>query len=174
MGWGRFIASLVLGVMFAVAACSSNLSGQPLGMGDDVHRDVDPTTLPPQPNGEAPPDSPFARVDGSGAYGPEYDAYAALTICGSTRSSDASTHESDSARPAAAHESGAADADDGMTLVDGASYGGDAASSAGCVPLPAACTNEPDCACLFRALAAEIPCPYPHCSGTDGFKIYCP
>ncbi len=160
--------------MVGVAACSGNSSGRPLGMGDDVHTDVDATVLPPQPNQVAPPDSPFARVDGSGAYGAVYDAYAALTICGSMRSSDASSPVSDSARPADTHESDAAEADDGGMPADGASYGGDDASSAACVPLPAACANEPDCPCLFRALAAEIPCSYPHCSVDDGFKIYCP
>lgn len=173
MAWGRSIASLALGSVFAAAACSSSSSSSPapLGVGDDVHVDVDATAAPPQPNQNVPPDSPFAPVDGSSAYGAAYDANAVLTICASSASSDAS----DSVKPVAAQESGAPAAYDAGSAADAAaSYGGDGGPSAACSPLPAACANEPDCECLFRVLAAEIPCSYPHCSVDKGYKVYCP
>ena len=171
MAWGRSIASLALGSVFAAAACSgSSSSPPPLGVGDDVHVDVDATAAPPQPNQNVPPGSPFAPVDGSTTYGAAYDANAVLTICASSPSSDAS----DAVKPVTAQESGAPAAYDAGIVADAASYGGDGASPAACNPLPAACANEPDCECLFRVLSAEIPCSYPHCSVDKGYKIYCP
>ncbi len=155
MGWYRHAVLLALGAVYGPAACSS-LSGQPLGTGDHVLHDVDATSLPPQPTQDVPPDSPFAPVDGSSAYGMS-DGYSpgVLTICASSGSDLAD----------AAQEPDAAGS--------GAGTGSDGASTP-CEPLPAACANEPDCVCLFRALAAEIQCPYPHCATDHGFKIYCP
>ena len=75
MAWGRTVATFALGVMSMAAACGT-LSSAPLGNGDRVIGDVDATKLPPQPTENVPPDSPFAPVDGSRSYGPEYDAYA--------------------------------------------------------------------------------------------------
>jgi hypothetical protein len=169
--------------MFGAAACST-LSGAPLGKGDRVFTDVDATSLPPQPNQTLSPDSAFAPVEGSTGYGSVYDAYAVLSICGAAP--DASKGKADSETPSAGPESGpasgddagaeddAAPVDDAATASDVASYPSGAGSSAACETMPAACANEPDCECLFQALAAKIPCSYPHCSAVDGFQIYCP
>jgi hypothetical protein len=171
MAWGRSVATLALGVLFTAAACGT-LSGAPLGNGDRVIGDVDATQLPPQPSENVPPDSPFAPVDGSRSYGSEYDAYALLTVCSSSLVPDASA---EGAGPSAPSRGSDAEALlDGEAVSDAPSYPGDAPASASCEPLPAACANEPDCECLLRVLAAKIPCPYPHCSVDNGFKMYCP
>lgn len=183
MAWGRPIVSLALAVLFGAAACST-LSGAPLGKGDRVFTDVDATTLPPQPSQTLPPDSAFAPVEGSVSYGPAYDASAVLSICGAE--AGASKGKTDSAAPSAGPKSGpasgedagggddAAPVEDAATTSDVSSYPSGTGSSAACEAMPAACANEPDCECLFRALAAKIPCSYPHCSAVDGFQIYCP
>jgi hypothetical protein len=171
MAWGRTVATFALGVMSLAAACAT-LSSAPLGSGDRVIVDVDATTLPPQPTQNVPPDSPFAPVDGSRGYGPEYDAYALLTVCSSNLVPDASAEGA--GPPAPSRGSDAEALRDGEAVSDAPSYAGAASASAGCEPLPAACANEPDCECLLRVLAAKIPCPYPHCSVDNGFKMYCP
>jgi hypothetical protein len=125
-------------------AACSSLSSAPIATKDRVIHDVDATSLPPQPDAALGPDSPFAPDD-SGDFGAYYDASAILSICAATPAADAS------------QEREAASAD---------------ASS--CDPLPSACENEPDCECLFRVLASQIPCAYPHCSIDNGFKLYCP
>lgn len=153
----RLVASFVVAAICAVAAACSGISSTPIATKDNVIHDVDATELPPQPDGALPPDSPFAPLDSSSAFGSEYDAYAVLTVCSANPVTDAAAGKTTKAS--------------------------DAAYSAGggtpCQPLPAACQNEPDCNCLFTALAAQIPCSYPHCSvgGTEGggdFELYCP
>jgi hypothetical protein len=125
-------------------------------MGDRVFVDVEASTLPPQPDADLDPDGIFAPVDSSAMYGTRYgDASAALTIC--------------------------ARADGGQSTADGATgsspYPADGGAATGCVPFPASCASatEPDCVCLFKAFAAQIPCAYPSCGvGKNGFDIYCP
>jgi hypothetical protein len=150
----RLVALLVSGAIGG-AACSSATS-KPLGMGDRVFVDVEASTLPPQPDANFDPDGIFAPVDSSGIYGRGYgDAAAELIVC---------------ARP-----------DGGPSATDGgsgsAAYPADGSAATACVPFPASCASgvEPDCECLFGALAAQIPCPYPHCGVMkNGFSIYCP
>jgi hypothetical protein len=156
MARGRYIALLVSGALGG-AACTSATTGKPLGAGDHVFVDVEASTLPPQPDADLDPDGTFARVDSSAIYGRRYgDAYAELTICAR---SDGGSSAADGAAG-----SGAYPADGGP-------------ATTGCVPFPASCAGaaEPDCVCLFRAFASQIPCAYPSCGVTkSGFGIYCP
>jgi hypothetical protein len=153
MARGRLVVFLVSGAIGG-AACSSATTSKPLGMGDRVFVDVEASTLPPQPDADLDPDGIFAPVDSSAIYGKRYgDAYALLTIC----------PRSDGGQSAA---DGAPDSS--MDPADGG-------AATGCVPFPASCATAPDCVCLFRAFAAQIPCAYPSCGvGKNGFDIYCP
>jgi hypothetical protein len=160
MAWGRLVALVAVGALGCVAACSST-SGSPGGKvvdpPDHLYVDVDASTLPDQPDGDLGPDSPFAPVDGSAAYGDSYDAYAVLTVCPPS-------------------DGGVDGGVDGAGR-DGAAYSADGGAAAqGCQPLPAGCVSTPNCDCLLRVLAAETPCAYAHCSvGMDkGFSLYCP
>jgi hypothetical protein len=146
---GRPVALLAASIVCGLAVACSSLSSAPIATKDRVIHDVDATDLPPQPDADLPPDSPFAPVESSTTLGTEYDAYAVLTICAPKSAADA-----------APQQAGATSSDAGAT--------------GACEPMPSACENEPDCLCLFHALAAEIPCEYPHCSMDDGFKLYCP
>ena len=166
MARGRLVAWVTVGALGCVAACSSS-SGSPGGKvvdpPDHLYVDVDASTLPDQPDGDLGPDSPFAPVDGSAAYGDSYDAYAVLTVCPPS--------------DGGAHEGGVADGEAPAGEHDGAAYPTDGGAAAqGCQPLPADCVSQPTCDCLLRVLAAETPCTYPHCSvGMDeGFSLYCP
>lgn len=152
MARGRLVVFLVSGAIGG-AACSSATTSKPLGTGDRVFVDVEASTLPPQPDADLDPDGIFAPVDSSAIYGKRYgDAYAALTVC--------------------ARADGGQSAADGAT---GSAYPADGGAATGCVPFPASCATEPDCACLFRALAAQIPCAYPSCGvAKNGFDVYCP
>jgi len=153
---GRPIASLAVAAASGVAIACGSLSSAPIATKDRVIHDVDATELPPQPTVDLPPDSPFAPVEASSAFGSYYDAYAVLTICAPTPAPDAASDGKKGAANDAAYS----------TV--------DAAVSSACTPMPSACENEPDCECLFRALATEIPCEYPHCSAENGFTLYCP
>jgi hypothetical protein len=163
MAWGKRVALLVAGALSCVAACSSSSTG---GSGSSATRepgdhlvvDVDASSLPDQPDPTADPDSAFAPVDGSAAY-QSYDAYAVLTVC-----APADGGGGDGAATATGTASG-----------DAGAYGADGAAT-GCQPLPAACASKANCDCLIGALAAQVPCTYPHCSvGTDmNFSLYCP
>jgi hypothetical protein len=161
MRWGRPVV-LVGAAIGAIAACSSGSGASaPLGKGDTLVVDVEASTLPQQPDPADDPDSAFARVDGSDIYGSGYDAsaYALMTICEPPDgSAEASTTKS-------------SDASTGSTTAEG---GANATEDAGCQPLPAACTSQPDCACILTALATMLPCPYPHCGVDHGFHLYCP
>jgi hypothetical protein len=166
MARGRLVVLLasVMGVIGGAAACNSNIeSNAPAGKGDTVFVDVDASMLPPSPSEDAAiADSPFARVDGSGIYGSNYDAYAVLSIC--------------EPPDAGAEPDGGGSNDGSEPAADGAvsaSSPADGAAS-GCVPFPAECASEPDCICLFRAFAAQIPCSYPSCGVKKGFTINCP
>jgi hypothetical protein len=151
MARGRLI--VLLAVCGAVA-CGSQ-STAPLGKGDTVYVDVEASTLPDQPDAYL-ADSPFAPVDGSGIYGANYDDAAApvLSVC-------------------APPDGSAGSASDGSA--SGAPDGAASGAAAACTAFPAACMSQPDCVCLFKAFAAQIPCPYPSCGVLkDGFDIYCP
>ena len=151
MARGRLVAWVVSSMLVAVAACSNETgSNKPLGNGDLLIVDVDATDLPDQP--DASPDDVFAQDDVQTAY-EEGDAYAVLTIC--------------------APPDGGSGAGGKAKAGDAAAYEGGAPAAA-CQPLPAACTSDPTCDCLFKALASMIPCDYPHCGVQDGFNIYCP
>ena len=150
---GRLVAWVVSLGLVASAACSNETgSNKPLGTGDTLIVDVDASDLPDQP--EASPDDVFAQDDVQTAYD-EGDAYAVLTIC-------------------APPDGGSDDGGKGAKADDaGAAYEGGAPAAA-CQPLPAACTSDPTCDCLFKALGSMIPCDYPHCGVQNGFNIYCP
>jgi hypothetical protein len=179
MARGRLLVlSLPLLVVGAVcaAACSSETSA-PLGMGDRVFVDVDSSSLPPARIVDADlSDSPFARVDGSEIYGTYNGNYAVMTVC---QPPDGSAGGAETDATVHAREGGAAAPADGAapasSAADGATTapyaGGDAAGA--CVPFPAACASTPDCMCLFKAFAAQIPCPYPSC-GVQSLTIFCP
>jgi hypothetical protein len=171
MAWGRPVAWVAVGALGGIAACSST-SGSPGGKvldpPDHLYVDVDGSTPPDQPDGDLGPDSPFAPVDGSAAYGDSYDAYAVLTVC-PPPSSDGGAH--------GGVDGGGADGEAPAGERDGAAYSADGGAMAqGCQPLPADCVSQPTCDCLLRVLAAETPCAYAHCSvGMDkGFSLYCP
>src|SRR5882672_4214314 len=171
MARGRIVVLFVpsaLGVACAVAACSSG-SSAPLGMGDRVFVDVDSSMLPPQRIVDADlSDSPFARVDGSENVGNYNGTYAVMSVCQPPDGSAGDAAEADATTaPARGGDAAASSAADGAAA---AAYAGDAGP---CVPFPAACASEPDCMCLFRTFAAQIPCPYPSCA-LQTFTIYCP
>jgi len=146
------------GALFAIGGACSVSSSKPLGSGDTVIHDVEASTQPPQPDGEdASADSPFARVDSP--YGPVPDGYAPFQWC------------SQCTCPSTSYCFGGGT---GHTTFSGVcGKGGGTGLEIGCEPLPAACANEPDCACLIRAVASQMPC-YPVCTDTNGFTVYCP
>lgn len=159
MARGRLIVLLAgLAVCGAVACGSQSIA--PLGKGDTVYVDVEASTLPDQPDAYL-ADSPFAPVDGSAIYGANYDDASApvLSVCAPPDGSAGSAPD------------GSASATAASAAPDGAASG----PAAACMAFPAACTSQPDCVCLFKAFAAQIPCPYPSCGVLkDGFDIYCP
>jgi hypothetical protein len=161
MARGRLVAWVVSWGLVAAAACSNETgSNKPLGSGDHLIVDVDSSDLPTQPDNPTPDDA-FAPDDAQTAYNAT-DAYAVLTIC---------------APPDGGKGKGGADAaasDAAAAPDDAATAYADGGTAAACQPIPAACTATPTCDCLFKALASQIPCAYPHCGVQDGFNIYCP
>jgi hypothetical protein len=169
----------------AVAACSSEPSSAPVNPGDTLYVDVEAGAPPPSRSSDADtdPDGVFAPVDGSGIYGSGiYDAsaYAVLSICmpadasaGSSASDGGGGKNRKDAGAGDGSEAGA-DFDAGYSPTDGGYLAGDA----GCEPFPASCTSQTDvCACLLGTLAAQIPCPYPHCAANSkrtAYGVYCP
>jgi hypothetical protein len=120
---------------------------------------VDATDQPPQPEyDDGSPDSPFSRVDTG--YVQLADGFAPFSVCSQCACGSSS-----------------------LCFAGGRGYGafsGTCAATApgatpaiGCVPIPAACANEPDCPCLLNALSPVLPC-YTVCADNGGFVVYCP
>src|SRR6185312_1487868 len=137
-------AGVVAAVCVLAAACSS-ISGDPIGNGNHVVTDVDPTPAPPQQGtGETVP-AENAPIGDSSAYS-GYDAYVQRTIC-------ATFPETGDAGDGAA---AAAKADAAARAGDAGAYASDGGGS--CEMPPAACAGNLNCPCLIVALGPELPC----------------
>jgi hypothetical protein len=139
----------------ALLGCSD--SSAPLGRGNHLVSDVDATAARMQ----APPQD--TAIDSSySPVGTQYaipDGYAPAAICQQCACSGAT------------YCFGGAT---GHTVFSGSCDGGTGTGLAiGCQPVPAACANEPDCACLIRELSPTMPC-YPVCGQGNGLIVYCP
>jgi hypothetical protein len=157
----RVQSASALVVFLAVCACNYGAT-KPLGVGDDLTVDVDATGPPPALQFDAAAsDGEFGYVDGP--YGIlAADAYDPIAAC------------SECACPAGTYcfpTGGTGQSVSSGTCHGGADSGGQL--GVGCVPLPGACTNEPDCSCLLREVAPGLSC-VPVCVDTSTFAVYCP
>jgi len=150
-------AELLAALLVGLAASGCSDSPPPLGRGNHLVFDVDATTAPMRtPLEEASTDSSYSPV------GTPYaipDGYAPAAICQQCACSGATYCFGGST---------------GHTVFSGSCNGGSAGGlEIGCQPLPPACANEPDCVCLIRELAPQMPC-YPVCAQGNGLLVYCP
>ena len=151
------VATAALCISVAMIACGDDSSG-PRESGDKVIVDVDATDQPPQGEFDGPADSLFSPLDGPyGTLGDAGSVYASCAAC----ACGAGTFCFGGGR---GYSSLA-----GTCPAGAPSQGG---LAPGCVAMPPACANEPDCNCLLGALS-QLSC-YPICSESNGFVVYCP
>jgi len=154
----RSTTFVLLASLFAfVGACSEATA--PAGKGDDFVNDTDgEDQINPQQGDDGAVDDVFARVDSG--YGPAPDGYAPYNWC------------SQCTCPADTYCFGGGT---GYTTFSGTCATAPPAGGGlaiGCMPLPSACANEPDCPCIIQALQAQLSCS-PVCSITN-MIAYCP
>jgi hypothetical protein len=142
-------------------ACSSS-SGAPTGKDDTLIVDVDATNIPGQTQPDAgDTDSPFGTYYGDAPSG-AYD-YSPTSVC-SKCACEAGTY--------------CFGGGTGFTTFSG-TCSGSSGLAVGCQPLPAACVTAAasgkteECACLFSALKAQVPCT-PECTQGKSVMVYCP
>lgn len=152
-----------IAVAFPVALVGCGYGAtKPLGSGDDLVVDVDATVAPsvPQYVASGAADSPFGALDGP--YGVNAsDAYAPIAAC--TRC----------ACPSGSYCMAGGSGQTAISCGNAEGGSGGDVPGVGCEPLPAACTNEPDCVCLLKSVASMLSC-VPVCVEVSGFAVYCP